>query len=370
MRTRIVIPLLLGIVSVTVYWLQREPASGAATSPAAGKMEVRTHVTDPGKNISDWHRSATAPETASSLAALGSALKSLPPAEAVSAIRRFMQSGGDKPTGLEFVIGSGNQLTGWPTLRTFLLDLLAAIDPAEAAALGREILATPTTPDEWAIALRNVGRVDTSADAREFLRAKTEELIRNPQWQEKPTIGYLNAFDALVHTGATESTPLLSGLIQRKDRKDLAHAGFLTLDRLVQRQPVPMLRILAADSALHQSRPEMVAQQFARADLRDAPQREIVKDWLLDPARKPMELRAFAASYPNNNQMISNNLLTSEITNSGADLATHDRQVLEIITGWQADPALQSITPYLQTIATRLAGFVTSPGPSDTSPVK
>ena len=68
---------------------------------------------------------------------------------------------------------------------------------------------------------------------RDYLRAKTEELITNPEWQQNPSVGYLNAFDVLVHVGATESTPLLSDLIQRKDRRDLAHAGFLALDRLV-----------------------------------------------------------------------------------------------------------------------------------------
>ena len=139
----------------------------------------------------------------------------------------------------------------------------------------------------------------------DFLRAKTEELIRNPAWQADPSIGYLNAFDVLVHVKATASTPLLSGLIQMKDRKDLAHAGFLTLDRLVQGQPVDVLTRLAADTALQQGRPEMVAQQFARADLRDPAQQALVKNWLLDPARSAAELRSFAGVYPNNNQFVS-----------------------------------------------------------------
>ena len=147
-----------------------------------------------------------------------------------------------------------------------------------------------------------------------FLQRKTEELIANPAWQADPSIGYLNAFDVLVHIEATGSAPLLSDLVQRKDRKDLAHAGFLTLDRLVQRQPTDLLGRLAADRALQESRPEMVAQQFARADVRDSEQREILKAWLLDPARTSVELRSFAGVYPNNNRFVSNNLLTVEST--------------------------------------------------------
>ena len=44
-------------------------------------------------------------------------------------------------------------LTGCPTFRTFLLDVLLAIDPKAAASIGRGILASPTTADEWALAL-------------------------------------------------------------------------------------------------------------------------------------------------------------------------------------------------------------------------
>ena len=58
----------------------------------------------------------------------------------------------------------------------------------------RDILSKPTSADEWALALRNVGRADNDAA---YLRSKTEELITNPGWQANPSIGYLNAFDVL-----------------------------------------------------------------------------------------------------------------------------------------------------------------------------
>ena len=185
-------------------------------------------------------------------------------------------------------------------------------------------------------------------------------MITNPTWQAEPSIGYLNAFDVLVHIESTDSAPLLSELVQRKDRKDLAHAGFLTLDRLVQRQPADVLTRLASDRALQQSRPEMVAQQFARADLRDPAQQLIAKAWLLDPARTPVELRSFAGVYPNNNRFISNNLLTQESSQSGDDLAAHDREALQTISSWAADPAFQPVRETLDLIISRLEGFVST----------
>ena len=348
------------------------PQQGGGVPPAAGQP-----VTTPAANplLAAAGRLREKPEAANAaqtLRKLQATLAALPKDEALAAIASFLASGKDQPTGLAFEINPDGTLKGWPTLRTFLLDTLLALDPATAAKMSRDLLATPTptTADEWALALRNVGRAETGAEANAYLRERTEALITYPAWQADPSIGYLNAFDVLVHANATASTPLLSSLIQQKDRRDLAHAGFLTLDRLVQRQPAVELPLLAADRALQQSRPEMVAQQFARADLRDAAQQALVKSWLQDPARTPTELQAFAGVYPNNNRFISNNLLTTETRQPGTDLATHDRQVLEIINGWVADPAFQPVAEHLRTMVSRLNEFTgTSRAPaSPTSP--
>jgi len=296
-----------------------------------------------------------ATEVRSEFQRLKQSLAAMPKDQAIALIRDFLSSGNDRTTGLSFEISSDGSLTEWPTFRTFLLDALLALDPAAAAAISRKILGEPTSADEWALALRNVARAEIDPA---FLRSKTEELITNPGWQANPSIGYLNAFDVLVHIDSTASTPLLSSLIQRKDRRDLAHAGFLTLDRLVQRQPVEELSRLAGDTALQQSRPEMVAQQFARADLRDPAQQSLVKAWLLDPARKPAELRAFAGVYPNNNRFVSNNLLTRETAQTGDDLAAHDREALTVVTSWQQDPAFSAVKEHLRAMVSRLNGFV------------
>lgn len=304
---------------------------------------------------------SSAADARKTLPALREALAGMPKDEAIALIRRFLDSGEDRPTGLSFEIAADGSLTEWPTFRTFMLDTLLAIDPAAAASIGRIILATPTTADEWALALRNVARGVPLEQSAGFLRNKTEELITNPSWQAAPSIGYLNAFDVLVHIGAAESTPLLSELVQRKDRKDLAHAGFLTLDRLVRHQPSDLLARLAADRALQQSRPEMVAQQFARADVRDPAQQQLMKAWLLDPVRTPVELRSFAGVYPNNNRFVSNNLLTRESGQSGNDLAAHDRAALETVSSWAQDPAFQPVRETLDQMISRLEGFANAP---------
>lgn len=299
-------------------------------------------------------------EISDSLASLREKLSAKPRSEAVAEIEVFLRKGKDRKTGLILKFGEGGEIEGWPTLRVFLLDLLLELDPKAAARISREILSSKTSADEWAIALRNVAKGERIGGNRDYLRTRAEDLITNPEWQAQPSVGYLNAFDVLVYTEATESSPLLSGLIQRKDRHDLAHASFLTLDRLVQLQPLDMLTRLKDDRALQESRPEMTAQQFARADLRDTSQQEIVKLWLLDPSRTQIQLHHFSAIFPNNNQLISHNLLTSQEQVSGADLTAHDRDVLAVIQDWKTDPVFESRTQYLEVMAKRVSQFVES----------
>ena len=285
-------------------------------------------------------------------------LTTIPTAEAVVEIEEFLKGGEDRTTGLNLRIAKDGRLAGWPTLRVFLLDLLLKLNPGEASRISREILSAYTSADEWAIALRNVAKGEDSVENREYLRKQTEALITNAEWQQNPSVGFLNAFDVLVYVESTESLPLLSGLVQRKDRNDLAHAAFLTLDRLVQRQPLKMLSLLKDDLALQQSRPEMTAQQFARADLRDVLQQDVVKEWLIDSSRTSTELENFAAIYPNNNRLVSNNLLTFDAQTSGTELRKHDREVLEVIRRWQLDPSLEIRSRYLRTMETRISHFI------------
>jgi len=347
-------------VGMLGYWLTRNPNSPPSGPPVigqtgAGNVRPKPSVDLLGGAIQSLGGGT---ETIATLHELQSRLAAMPKEQAVGMIRDFLAGGRDRPTGLPFEIAADGKLSEWPTFRTFLLDAVANIDPAAAAAISRKILGSPTSADEWAIALRNVARHESADQSRDYLRGKTEELIRNPAWQETPSVGYLNAFDVLVHIGATESTPLLSELIQRKDRKDLAHAGFLTLDRLVQRQTPEVLNRLAADTRLQQNRPEMVAQQFARADLRDATQRDLVRRWLLDPQRTAVELRSFAGVFPNNNRFISHNLLTDEAGQTGDVLVAHDREVLQTVSDWAEDPAFAGVKPHLDQMISRLQGFL------------
>jgi hypothetical protein len=306
-------------------------------------------------------RKANAREVRSILDEARSYLFSLPPETAVAVIAEYLEDPSrNTPTHIDFSVGQLGVLSGHSSLRVALLDWLGQLDSMKAEIVATKILQKPTESDEWAVSLRNFANVNSTFEGREFLRSKTEELIRNPAWRENPSIGYLEAFDVLVQTHAVESTTLLAELVSNKDPngKATAHAAYLALDRLVIAEPVKMMKALAVETNLTRACGPMVANMFARADLRHPLQRELVRNYLLDPSRTPDELAAFSGVYPNANFTISKNLLTRTSTPTAQELRAHDAAALTIVDSWLVEPAFEPLTPYLATMHRRLVTFV------------
>jgi len=293
-----------------------------------------------------------------SLAEWRAQLAALPKDEAVSAIRQFLNSKMDAPTHLGFKVAGNGWLDEAPTLRTFLLDELARLDPAAAADYSRVILAGMDSPDEWALALRNLASGDTSADGRALLEQKITAMLQYPPWQQNPSVGFLEAFDVAVYLGGTDLLPTLAELARQQDNPAVTHASYLALDRLVIANPATVLGALEAAPDLLQGREATRADFFARADVRDPQQRQVLESYLLNPAIGASELRTFAGIYPNANYMISLNLLTPTPTPDRASLVSRDAQSLAVAQQWMADPRFAGLGPVLQSITSRLQMFV------------
>jgi hypothetical protein len=290
-------------------------------------------------------------------------LFSLPSETASTLIGDFLEdTARDAPTHIEFSVGKLGNLKGHPTLRVALLDWLGQIHPLKAASIAERILSNPTTADEWAICLRNYAHVHTEPSDLDFLRKKTEELIGNTKWQESPSVGFLEAFDTLVYARATESSPLLFRLVadQNPSMKPLSYAAYLTLDRLTISDPVTMMEQFTAPTslALLESRGPMVANMFARADLRDPKQRALVRNYLLSASRTADEMLAFSEVYPNVNYTVSQNLLTTVVTPTRDEIVSNDTEALAIVQEWRLDPAFKPIEAYLNQMVNRIGIFV------------
>ncbi|MCB1278812.1 hypothetical protein, partial [Prosthecobacter sp.] len=219
------------------------------------------------------------------------------------------------------------------------------------------------TADEWAVSLRNFAWGTEPGAAREFLSSKALELIQHPVWKAQPSAGYFEAFDVLVFAGATEATPTLAQLTLDRTRADLGYAAFLTLDRLVLREPAVMLAALSKLSDVSSQRPEMLAGFFARADVRDAAQRDSLEAYLSSNSRSEKEWTAFASVFPNANALVSENLLTSASETTPGSLADHDRDALIWTEALLNDARFTDHVADLQRIRKRLTQFVSAKEP-------
>lgn len=293
-----------------------------------------------------------------SLRELRGALRQMSTQEAVKWILRELDAAKDFPTQLDFTIGTDQNLTGWPSYRVFLLDALMLVDPTAAAVKAREILQSTSSADEWAVAMRNLARGRGSPEDEALLKAKSAELLRRRDWHSQPSAGYLQAFDVIVHTKQTALAPELVVLCDQRDQQAVRHAAFLTLDRLVLAEPGQTLPVLAVAASAHPSSGLMISNMLARADVRDAEQRQAVESYLLDEKRTADELAGFAGVFPNANIAVSDNLLTKPSTINGSDLIERDRAALHVVTAWLKDSRFSRSHLPLRETYRRLREFV------------
>ena len=291
------------------------------------------------------------------LAELKTLLLSLPQGEALTVIREFLDTGTDAKTHQGFTIGNDGFLVSAPSLRVFLLDLLGQIDPLAAAAYARIVLERMDSPDEWAVCLRNVARASPTPESRSYLQQRFSMLLQQGAWQGNPSVGFLEAFDLAVFLGGAEFIPALSHLVRNEENPTAAHAAFLALDRLTLNEPTTVLRMFIDRPDLLDGREAIQAGYFARADVRDPTQRELLERYLLASNRSAQELIAFAELFPNANLMVSHNLLTRTVTFSNEDLRQKDQATIATINSWLNDPKFNHLVGVLKRLQERLNSY-------------
>jgi hypothetical protein len=273
--------------------------------------------------------------------------------KAVAMVLAWLEEGEDLTFPMRFQTGPGSWLGSWPSLRVFLLDLLFHLDPEAAREMSLNILEESSSPDEWAIAFRNIGKFGLEED-RAVLEEKSRELIQREAWREKPTAGYLEAFDVIVHLEQTEVVPELGRIMNGESHPAVAFASMLVLNRLAERQPESTLQHLVREKELMKDYPEARAELFARVDVRRPASAKLLRTYLITPERSPLELEHFAETFPHGGQFVSNSLLTGTYTKSGADIRAADEAALSQVRAWMRDPKMKKVRPYLKRTERRL----------------
>jgi hypothetical protein len=268
------------------------PLAGAKPVPDLTAGSVAPPVSDPAQAASgsllaaslDRLLAQSGTVTDADLAALKNALLAGDPRRGIADIREFLRTGRDAKTSQEFTLApGGGGLSGAPTLRLMLLDVLGQlarkIRSDAAAQVGRDILESKDSPDEWALALRNVAWAEPQS--RGYLAGKMREMLSYEPWRSAPSDGMLEALDVIVFTRDASLIPDLADA--RPTNRELGHAVDIALDRLAEAAPLDVLTYLNTHPAILNERPMVRADYFAKADLSQPAQRVQVEIYLGRP---------------------------------------------------------------------------------------
>ena len=225
------------------------------------------------------------------------------PDKASATLLAYLRSGQDLPTGLDFVIGEGG-LEEWPSLRAFLLDLLGKVDPEEAARYARaEVIPAKNSTVEYAVSLRILWNLGGAQEASPELTQAWLGLLEKPDWSVRPDAAWMESMDFAGRLPSAMPVFVATAtewLAQPAASGGKAEAAQLALERAARNHPVETLGTLLQSPAwLSQGRgPGIRASLFARADLADSKQAEILDRYLssLDPGSG--EAMAFAKAFP------------------------------------------------------------------------
>lgn len=225
------------------------------------------------------------------------------PDRAAATLLEFLRSGEDQGTGLEFVVGEAG-LEEWPTLRAFLLDLLGKIDLGMASeyALSAVIPAESSTV-EYAVALRIFWLNGGADQATPEMVSAWSRLFHKAAWVDHPDVAWLESLDFMVRMPSLLPVfmPEASGwLAHPAVTGGKADAAQLALERLARNYPVETLGTLLQNPGwLSEGRgPVIRASLFARVDLSDPRQAEVLHRYLLSLNSTSNEARAFTKAFP------------------------------------------------------------------------
>jgi hypothetical protein len=340
-----------------------QPAPPAAQSlPAADAPLPRSHS----RLAAEWQewiarceQGGDPAEFKKQLAALKDRWLEEDPQVLAGIIGQLLRQGGDAPTGIPFETGPGGALRGWPTLRVFLLDTLAVTDPDLAGVIAREILATTTSAEEFAVALKPLLLGGPWQAPAGELEAHFTRLLENPEWQDKT--GLAEALDLSRIAASPGSTQVLARWVDRSP--PAKEAGVMALHETAANHPSLVIGLVAEDPQLFQDQPELRAGLLARAAASDPQQTERLGDYLKDPSVSLAEKQHFLGLFPLRSASTGFRLYGSPpAPYDAASVKADDKAALGIVNQWKADPAMSELRNDFAGLEQRLLAWVGQTG--------
>ena len=275
------------------------------------------------------------PNKKAALDALRESLTHAEPKVALAAIRQFLAGGENADTGQGFRVGEGGVLAEAPTLRTFLMDQLGTISrdagTADAAEEARATIAANTSPDETALAMRNLAWTDPDG-SKATIAAAERAMLANNAWRQSPTAGYLESFDVIPYTGDVSTMDDLANLARTPSA--LQQAALVALERLSAMDPADVSSYLNAHPDILSDRPMLRADYMGNVDLSDPAQRAQAEAYLARTDVTDAEKDKFIARLVTPAGFVSNNLLTPATI--AVSIPAHQALVNQVAGQWLA----------------------------------
>lgn len=253
---------------------------------------------------------------------------------ATAAILDFLKTGDDSVTGLPFAVGPDGMMETVPSLRLALLDLLPSLDPEAALDVARGLMDQRTTPDEYALSLRNLAWNDLDGDLRDELSRRFLDLLKTP-WLAQASAGFLESFDIAVEVGGEPMFAEMVSLVHEfttHPNAAVSQAAYISLDRMVLRDRTLLTSAFSQDESWMGFAPKQRASLLSRLDITQPEQRDLFVQYLSKTPHAAGELDYFAKIFPNGNFLYSHRLVTAdEPTPSIAEMVSADARTLAIL---------------------------------------
>lgn len=333
----------------------------SSSNPSAEEEREETDATARGRVLKDWDEllawlgrtpRPSEDEIRTRLMEIRREWAQMDPQALSQAIDAILKEGKDAATDMEFTVGLHGFLSGWPTLRVFVLDMLAISDPEMAADIARKILDRTDSADEFAAGLRSLTREGMGRADDDELLSRFSGMLERDEWSSSPA--FAEAMDLPRLVGSPEAG---AKLIQWRGKSSIR---MLAMDEFAAAHPAEMLEALGTSEDV--SGPAR-ASLMARADPADAAQIAAVDTYLRSPELSEDDAIAFLRIFPLRSATTGFRLYagnpapyTFDQIKAG-DQAAHD-QVLR----WQSDPELQKYQPQLNALAKRLADWIEQAG--------
>ena len=273
-------------------------------------------------------------------------------------IGQLLKTGEDAKTGLAFEVGPGG-LRGWSTMRIFLLDFLSIADPDLAVEIAREILASTSSAEEYAVALKPLLMEGPWRASDEELQAHFSRLLSTPEWQTRE--GLAEALDLARVAPSSGTADVLARWVDGSPPAQ--QAGEMALHETAAKSPSLFVELITGDRTLFEDQPELRASLMARATVSDGTQATDVDDYLRDPSISREEKEQFLDLYPLRSATTGYRLYGQPPKPfDRSQVVADDRAALEAVNHWMLDPAMADLAPSMKSLQDRLQTWVKQAG--------